>query len=392
MNFSLRGLLRGDTYNFWSRRQSAFHLGKYDSDVRKSDEVRAVVGKFSSLFIDGALKVVSVNDEEQEFEDLTARVSEVMSKDIRYSGQKKLLEKICEEALLSGGFLLRNIKVGGNIEKMTLLELCQVTAMTSGKSIFDVDNYIELFRNIEYCDAYSGQNVRLSDMDELALFKDNIKEQYSKSSVGTDGEGLGLRSRFTKIESKISQSIGANKMMNALMKRCAFIFLSKRDTSEFSTISTSTDTQQKNKDFTEDYAASNSSVVVLDDNVDSVDVSIDVKKTGVFDCYEDVIGRCCNMLGVTRAVLDITGSTYANSQTAIIDAIQNGVQGFANILAEWLTGVFREGGIIGEDQKLYFDYSRTLAVNSAKTTSDVVEAVDEGEAGGQSINNDENEV
>lgn len=156
-----------------------------------------------------------------------------------------------------------------------------------------------------------------------------------------------------------------------MLNRCALVFLSKENNSEFTTINTSTEVQNRNKDFTESYNVGNSAIVPIGENMRVLNTSINVRATGVFDAFSDTIEAACNLLGITKTIMEIDGSTFSNQQGAIKDAIQNGVQSFANKVADFLEEMLQDAGMISNTEKVVFDYTEVLRRNLAESPDEV---------------------
>lgn len=361
---------------------TTYKFKKLDKIPADSPEIMRVVNKFASIFMDADIQIQSANDVIQKTK--TEELNKLLSTEPLYRGKNAFLSKFCKIAILQGGAVLQKTVVSGKIAAIDLIKPDSIQYTTDNtQSRLNISNFRELFSALKYNDFYTGRNVQLN-IDDISFFVDNV------SPFGH----LFLLSRLAEIQGKINNSFYANNMLSSMLNRCALVFLTKENKTEFTTIDTSTEVQNRNKDFTEAYNVGNSAVVPMGENMRVLNTSINVKATGVFDSFEDTIASACNLLGITSSVMEITGTTYSNQQGAIKDAIQNGVQSFANKVADFLEEMLLEYNMITANEKVVFDYTEVLQRNLATTPDQVQEQGTEEQGteqptNGTTENNDE---
>lgn len=340
---------------------TTFNIAKKNQKPECSSEVMRVVNKFASIFMDADISIQDDNENIQQTK--TDLLNDLLSSDPLYKGKSSFLNELCKIAINQGGAVIKKTIVNNRILGFDLLEPEHITpTLDHTVNRLNIMNFREFFKKLYYNDYYTSSIVTLVN-DEISFFVDN---PYHSSE-------LLMRSRLYEIQDKINNSYYANNMLSSLLNRCAIMFISRDNKSEFTTLHTTTETTERSKNFNDSYHVKNSAVVPVGDNMRVLNTTISAKTTGVFDAFEDTINACCNLLGITRSIIEIQGSTFANQQGAIKDAIANGIQSFADKVADFLTGVLLEYKMIEPTEKVVFDYSNVLAKNLASNPDDVEE-------------------
>lgn len=360
--------------NFWYSTTLTFE--KPEKQPCNSPEIMRVVNKFASIFMDADVFIQNTDDEINEAK--TEAFNKLLATDPLYRGKSSLLKNLCKISLLWGGAILKKTIINNEVLTFDLLSPEHITeTKNSQANRLTITNFRELFTTLKYSDFYTGSIIDLP-LDEINFFVDNPSPQTR----------LNLISRLSEIQGKIDNSFYANNMLSSLMNRCSFMFLTRENKNEFSTLNTITETEDRTKNFNDAYGIDKSAVVPVGDNMRVLNTSINVRGTGVFDTFEDTINATCNLLGITRAIIEIQGTTFANQQGAIKDAIANGVQSFADKVAAYFTEILKEHDMLEANERVVFDYSTILARNLAATVEDV-ETIDENQ--NETIQNPQNE-
>lgn len=338
---------------------TTYNVGKCDRSPIESPEIMRVVHKFASIFMDAE---VTIQDNYNKIhKHKTDLFNKLLGTDPLYKGKAAFLNKLCKITILEGGSILKKTNINGQIRALDLLQPCHITATNNNnKSRLQIDNFREFFSKIQYQDNYTG-TVSTFEPEEINFIVDNSKPSGH----------LHLCSRLTEIQAKINNSYYANTMLSSMLNRCSIVFLTKDNKSEFGTLNTSGEVKERTKNFNDAYTIANSAVVPIGDNMRVLNTSINVRATGVFDSFVDTISAACSCLGITRTIIDIEGSTFSNQEGAMKDAIQNGVQSFANTVADAFTDMLKEQNMIDSNQRVVFDYTHVLARNLAGSGEEI---------------------
>lgn len=355
-------------FSNWFKRQvnniktqfdTTIKIARKDQKPADSSEIMRVVNKFASIFMDAEITVQDENENIKEAP--TQTINKLLSTDPLYKGKSSFLNQLCKVAILQGGAIIKKTIVSNEILSFDLLEPCHITATKDHRqNRLTIMNFREFFLRLYYNDYYTSNVVTLVN-DEISFFVDH--PNYNNELL--------MGSRLFEIQQKINNSYYANNMLSSLMNRCAILFLSRDNKNEFTTLNTTTETAKRTENFTDSYHVQNSAVVPVGDNMRAVNTNINAKATGVFDAFEDTINATCNLLGITRSIIEIQGSTFANQQGAIKDAIANGIQSFADKVSDFLTSVLVDYAMIEKGEKVVFDYTEVLAKNLADSSQDI---------------------
>lgn len=340
---------------------TSYNVEKCNKSPIESPEIMRVVNKFASIFMDAEVRIEDNYGRVHKAK--TEQLNKLLSTDPLYKGKSALLFQLCKTAILEGGAIFKKTIITGQIKAIDLLHPCHITATKNYlTSRLNIMNFRELFSELQYSDYYTGKVIKLP-LEEINILVDNVSPEYN----------LCICSRLREIQDKINNSFYANTMLSSMMNRCSIVFLSRQNKSEFATINTTGETQERTRNFTEAYHIANSAVVPVGDNMQVLNTSINVKATGVFDTFEDTISAACSLLGITRTIIDIQGSTFSNQEGAMKDAIENGIQSFANKISDSITDMLKEHNMIDTNQKVVFDYTEVLARNLAKSGTELAQ-------------------
>ena len=347
---------------------TTYNLKKSKHDPAESPEIMRVVNKFASIFMDAEVSIQ--NDKEVINEAKTKQLNQLLASDPVHRGKSSFLSNLCKISLLQGGCILYNTEINNELKTFDLLEPKFITAkLAYSKNRLNILNFNELFNSFKYSDYYSGNLIDLVDKD-VNIFVDNTNA-YTSKTLSYCNNSLFLVSRLSEIQQKVDNSYYANNMLSSLLNRCSFMFLSRENKNEFASVTPIYETKERTKDFNEAYHISNSAVVPVGDNMRVLNTTISVNNTGVFESFEDTISAACNILGITRTIIEIQDSTFSNQQGAIKDAIQNGIQSFANKVAEMLTEMLINYNVIDISEHVVFDYTEVLKRNLANSSQDI---------------------
>lgn len=339
--------------------QTDYLVSKDNRNPHESSEVMRVVNKFASIFMDGEVRIEEENGTIHKHK--TDALNRLLGSDPMNRGKSSFLHQFCKTAIIEGGVIIHKTIIDNQIRALDLLRPEYVIpTLNTTVSRLQVMNYREFFRALQYEDHYTGSVTPL-DPENCSFFVDN-----------PDPEGeFNFRSRLYEIQDKINNSYYANNMLSSLLNRAAIVFLSRENKEEYTTISTTGDAKERTKNFNNAYHINNSAIVPIGDNIRAVNTTVNVRATGVFDAFDDSIAATCSMLGITKTIIDIEGATFANQSGAMKDAIENGIQSFANKVADFLTEMLKENDMLTVRQHVVIDYSSVLQRNLATTPEQI---------------------
>ena len=263
-----------------------YNVVKSKHDPSQSPEIMREVSKFASIFMDAEVTVQDANENIQQ--EKTQELNRLLASDPLHAGKSSFLSTLCKVSLLQGGAILKKTIIDNRIATLDLLEPELITATADvQQNRLSISSYSELFKNYKYHDYYTGKVIDLT-ADDVEIYADNINA-YTHRHLNYCTNNLYLVSRLSDIQQKIDNSFYANNMLSSLLNRCSFMFLSRENKSEFTTLSTTEDTKERTKNFNEARHVENSAVVPVGDNMRVLNATISVKTTGVFDAFEDTI-------------------------------------------------------------------------------------------------------
>lgn len=325
----------------------------------ESPEIMRVINKFASIFMDAEIWVEDESGTIHKHK--TDALNKLLSTDPMNRGKASFLNQFCKISFTQGGAVIKKTIINNEIKALDLLNPLYINPqINTNVNRLQIMNFTEFFTRLDYNDFFTGNTIQLN-MDEISIFVDNPSPDNA----------MNFKSRLYEIQDKINNSYYANNMLSSLLNRCAIVFLTRDNKEEFTTIVTTGEAKQRTKNFNDAYHINNAAIVPIGDNMRALNTTVNVKATGVFDSFGDTIAAACNMLGITKVIMDIEGATFSNQSGAIKDAIQNGIQSFADKTADFLTEMLKQNDMLTNKQHVVFDYTQVLQRNLATSPDEI---------------------